>query len=80
MHDGDVRADGLGDGVELLIGRHDADHTVARGNERAEHMMVRARRAVREHDLVGFDRVIELGNAAAQRLAALTDYIGGEGS
>ena len=39
-------------------------------------MMVRARRAVREHDLVGFDRVIELGNAAAQRLAAPDIAIG----
>ena len=39
-------------------------------------MMVRARRAVREHDLVGFDRVIELGNAAAQRLTAPDIAIG----
>ena len=39
-------------------------------------MMVRARRAVREHDLVGFDRVVELGNAAAQRLTAPDIAIG----
>ena len=39
-------------------------------------MMVRARRAVREHDLIGLDRVIELGNAAAQRLTAPDIAIG----
>ena len=38
--------------------------------------MVRACRAVREHDLIGLDRVVELGNAAAQRLTAPDIAIG----
>ena len=59
MHDGDVRADGLGDGVELLVGGHDADHAVTRGDERAEHVIICARRTVRRDDLVWLEALIK---------------------
>ena len=76
VHEPHVRADGLGDGVELLVGRHDAHHAVSRGDERAEHVIICARCAVRRNDLVRSETFIEPANSLAQGLASHNVAIG----
>ena len=63
MHDGKVSADGLGDRIKLLIGRHDADDSVALRDDGAEHMVVRARRTVGGDDVLGFHGLIQAADA-----------------
>ena len=70
VHDGHLRADGLRNGVELLVGGHNADHPVSGGDEGAEHMVVGARRAVGGHHLMGLHSLVELADALAQGVAA----------
>ena len=76
VHEPHVRADGLGDGVELLVGRHDAHHAVSRGDERAEHVIICARRTVRWDDLVWLEALIKPADTLAQGLASHNVAIG----
>ncbi len=59
-----IRAEGFGYGVQLLIGRHDADNAVAGVDERVENVVVCARRAVGRDDLVRLQSLIQLADAA----------------
>ena len=76
VHDGKVSADGLGDRIKLLIGRHDADDAVALGDEGAEHMVVRARRAVGGDDVLGLHGLIQAADAVEEIRAAVYIAVG----
>ena len=76
VHDGKVSADGLGDRIKLLIGRHDADDSVALRDEGAEHMVVRARRAVSGDDVLGLHGLIQAADAVEEIRAAVYIAVG----
>ena len=40
VHNGHVCPDGFGNGIQLLIGGHNADHPISGGNQGAEHVMI----------------------------------------
>ena len=69
-------AERFGDGVELLVRRQNADDAITRRYERAEHMVVRARRAVRCDDVFGLDRFIKRADALPERGRAFNVAVG----
>ena len=66
----DLRAEGLRNGIQLLIGWQHADDVVAGANERIHGQVICARRAVRGGNLVRAERFKQVADAFAQfRLA-----------
>lgn len=66
-----LRADGAGDGVELLVVRHDGDDVVCAFDERVANSRICAGAAVAEDNLVGLDIFVELGERFARAGRAL---------
>ena len=66
----DLRAEGLRDGIQLLIRRQDTDHVVAGTDECIHGQVIRACRAVRGDNLVRVQRFEQVADALTQlRLA-----------
>ena len=67
---------GLGDGGQLLIAGHDADHPVSRLHQGVEHMVVGAGGAVGGHQFLRADRAVQLAHALPEGRGALDIAIG----
>ena len=72
----EIGAEGLRDGVQLLIGRHNADNAVARLNERVENVVVCARSAVSGDYLLGLESLVKLANAVFKLRRAFDIAVG----
>mgnify|MGYP002508392251 CR=1 FL=1 len=64
----------LGNGIELLVSRHDRHHVVAGVHQRREHERIGPRGAVGGNNVLGLNRAVELGNAGKQVGAALSGH------
>ena len=76
MHDFHISPQGSGNGVKLLVGRHNGNHLVSRIDERIENMMVSAGSAMGGNDFIGPDGVVQGSNAFLQIRGAFNGTIG----
>ena len=71
-----ICAEGLGNGIKLLVGRHNADDPIARLHQRVKHMVVGPGRTVGGDNLLRTDGPIQLADALPQAQPPLDVAVG----